>query len=128
MRQHVNIVGYLYIGFGALYLLIACLVAVILLGAGLIALPSDGTEPLGILLIVAVSVGLLLLVLGLPGIIGGWGLLRLRSWARILVLVLAVVNLFNVPIGTALGIYTFWVLLNDETEKLFAASEPPGAP
>jgi len=35
------------------------------------------------------------------------------------VLVLAVFNLFVLPFGTALAVYTFWVLLHNETRALF---------
>jgi hypothetical protein len=59
-------------------------------------------------------------VLSLPGIIGGIGLLREKEWARILVLILSGFNLFNVPIGTAVGIYSIYVLLQPETVQLFA--------
>jgi len=48
-------------------------------------------------------------------------LLKRFSWARILVLVLGALNLLNVPFGTALGIYTFWVLLDDQSVKMFAS-------
>jgi len=61
-------------------------------------------------------------VLGLPGIIGGWALITERRWGRPLVLVLGVLNLFNLPIGTAVGIYTLWALLSD------ASDSPPRIP
>ena len=48
-----------------------------------------------------------------------------RPWARILVLVLEFINLIEIPIGTALGIYTIWVLFKDETVQIFTPS--PGA-
>ena len=62
----------------------------------------------------------IVVAVSIPGIIGGIGLLNHYPWARILVLILGILKLINIPIGTALGIYTIWVLLNDETEKLFA--------
>jgi hypothetical protein len=34
--------------------------------------------------------------------------------------VLGIINLVNIPFGTALGIYTIWVLTNKETEALFS--------
>jgi hypothetical protein len=46
-------------------------------------------------------------------------LLRKQSWARILVLFVSAIDLFNVPIGTALGAYSIWVLLQPETVSLF---------
>ena len=60
-----------------------------------------------------------IVLISAPGIIGGLGLMKKQSWARILVLVLGVINLINIPFGTALGIYTIWTLTNKETEKLF---------
>ena len=47
----------------------------------------------------------------------GYGLLERESWARLLALVLGFVSLFNVPLGTALGIYTFWVLLPSHADE-----------
>jgi hypothetical protein len=55
----------------------------------------------------------LLAVLSLPGIIGGWALVTGRAWGRILLLVLGVLDLFCIPFGTLLGIYTLWALLSD---------------
>lgn len=49
-----------------------------------------------------------------------WGLLHFRPWARILAIILAVLHIFSFPFGTALAIYTLWVLLSSETQPLFA--------
>jgi hypothetical protein len=57
------------------------------------------------------AVGGVFLVTGVIGIICGWGLYERRSWARILAIVLAFLNLLHPPFGTAIGIYTLWVLL-----------------
>jgi hypothetical protein len=46
-------------------------------------------------------------------------LLKFKSWARVLASILAILNLLAFPIGTALGIYTLWVMLTKETEPLF---------
>jgi hypothetical protein len=56
-------------------------------------------------------VGVLVLVKGALGFLAGWGLLQREAWARMLTVVLAFLSLFNIPLGTALGIYTLWVLL-----------------
>ena len=56
------------------------------------------------------------------GFIAGWGLLQHESWARILALVLGFISLFtNIPFGTALGIYTMWVLMSAESEREYEA-------
>ncbi|MGA8149529.1 MAG: zinc ribbon domain-containing protein [Terriglobales bacterium] len=56
-------------------------------------------------------IGILVFVKGAAGFLAGWGLLQRESWARMLTIVLALVALISVPFGTALGIYTLWVLL-----------------
>ncbi|MBI3696140.1 MAG: hypothetical protein HY238_15045, partial [Acidobacteria bacterium] len=57
---------------------------------------------------------------GLPSLIAGIGLLKLRPWARILTIVLSAIDLIHVPFGTALGLYGLWALLSKEGEQLFA--------
>lgn len=79
----------------------------------------------GIVVAIAATLGILIAVwtvlLSVPGIVGGIGLLKYKSWARYLVLVLAVLDLFNIPIGTAIGVYSIWVLAQDETAQLLAS-------
>ena len=53
------------------------------------------------------------------GFAAGWGLMNHAPWARILTLILAFVSLFNIPVGTALGIYTMWVLLPADSERQY---------
>lgn len=56
-------------------------------------------------------IGLFFLAAAGLGFAAGWGLLERRPWARTLAIVLAVLALLDLPFGTALGIYTLWVLL-----------------
>jgi hypothetical protein len=52
------------------------------------------------------------------GFSAGWGLMHREPWARVLTLVLAFLVLFiNIPVGTAVGVYTLWVLLPSESEQ-----------
>ena len=62
------------------------------------------------------SAGTIFLVTGVVGLIAGWGLYERRSWARILAIVLGFLNLLHPPFGTAIGIYTLWVLLPAASE------------
>jgi hypothetical protein len=116
MRKHVQLVAALHIGFGILGLLIAAFVWVAIFGGGLI---SGDQEAIAITGVVGTVIGGFLGLLSLPAVIAGLGLLRYQPWARLLTIVLAALNLVNVPVGTAIGLYTLWVLMQDETEKLF---------
>ena len=62
-------------------------------------------------------VGMLFIALAAIGIVAGWGLLERQPWARTLAIVVAFLNLLDMPFGTALGVYTLWVLLPAESEK-----------
>jgi len=44
----------------------------------------------------------------------------MKSWARIVAIIVGCLNLLHVPFGTALGVYTLWVLLNDESRDLLS--------
>jgi hypothetical protein len=61
-------------------------------------------------------IGILVVVKAAAGFLAGWGLLQREPWARMLTIVLAFLALFNIPFGTALGIYTLWVLLPAESD------------
>lgn len=52
-----------------------------------------------------------LLVRGGLCVAAGIGLLRRASWARLLAIIVAFLSLIKLPLGTALGVYTLWVLL-----------------
>jgi hypothetical protein len=128
MDTHVKVLGVLYIALSALGLLAALFLIVTLGGAagivGAAAPPEDAAIAVPIIGITGMALVILLVALALPGLITGWGLLNYKPWARVLGLVLAVINLFNIPFGTALGIYALWVLLNKDTERLFAQPAP----
>jgi hypothetical protein len=63
------------------------------------------------------TVGSLFLAGGLLGVVTGWGLLERQSWARMLAILLGCFSLVEMPLGTALGIYTLWVLLPAQSEQ-----------
>ncbi len=124
MKQHVSILGVLYIAFSVFGMLFAILMLVVLGGAagiaGMVAQQEpDAAVAAPILGIVAVGVFSLITLLSVPGLAIGIGLVKFKEWARILGLVLSALNLLNFPFGTILGGYGLWVLLNKETEPLF---------
>ena len=63
------------------------------------------------------TVGGLLLVGAVLGLVVGWGLLERQPWARMLAIVVGCFSLLDMPFGTALGIYTLWVLLPARSEE-----------
>jgi len=130
METHVKVVGVLNIVFGALGLLGALVVLLIFGGAAGLVRMQPGMEPetglaAGIVGLVGGAIFLVVLVLSLPCLLGGWGLLKRREWARILVIVISALNLINIPLGTIIGAYSLWVLLSKDTQPLFAPKSSP---
>jgi len=117
MQTHISVLGWLYIALNALMALIALFLFILLAGIGVAV---NEPEAAMILSIVGFVAGAFLIILALPGIIGGIGLLKRKGWARILVLILGCLNLVNFPIGTALGVYTIWALIQEDAEEIFA--------
>lgn len=123
MEQHVRILGILHIVFGSLGILLALGMLLLFGGiAGLVgATDYSGHAHISVPILgwIGGLIFIVLLVLSLPGLIAGIGLLHFQSWARILTIVLSVLDLIHVPFGTALGIYGLWVLLSPGSERMF---------
>lgn len=117
MKKHVTVVGAIHIGFGILGLIGAMAVFFALnFAKGFVENDDIPTMVLGFL---SISIPLLIGFMSTLGLIGGIGLLSYQPWARILVIVVAALGCLNIPIGTLKGVYSIWVLLQDETIKLF---------
>src|SRR5208337_295521 len=82
-------------------------------------IPPD--VPVGFLTALFSTLGIIILAKSACGFIAGWGLMKRDSWARILALVLAFISLFNIPFGTAIGVYTLWVLLPAQSQQEYDA-------
>lgn len=126
MQTHVKVLAVLFLVLSALGVLAALSVGAIFGMAGAAGAMADGEEAAVALPLIGLTGTVLtvfLLALAIPGLLAGWGLLKLRPWARILAIVLCAINLINIPFGTILGAYGLWVLLNKDTERLF--NSPP---
>ena len=108
---------------GALYLAISA-VGVVSAGLAFLAIAPWGFlsgDPTATALLAGLggAIAAVLLVLSAPGLIGGLALFSRRSWARGYVMVLAALLLFWFPLGTILGTYTLYVLLQPDIRLYF---------
>jgi hypothetical protein len=120
MEKHLTVVAALQVGFSILGIVAAIVVYTVLMS---VARFVDEREAMHVLPLVAKWVSLFLLIVSVPGLIGGIGLFMKKMWSRYLVLVISMFDLFNIPIGTAIAIYSIWVLVQDDTVKLFNQEE-----
>jgi hypothetical protein len=122
MEKHITLVAAFHIAFAALGIFSAVIVFVILTGSAIL---SGDPDAMAILSIVGTAIASFLLILSLPELIGAIGLLKRKGWARILTLIVAALQLLNIPFGTALGVYTLWALLHDESVQYFYQESAP---
>lgn len=128
MMRHIDLLAVFYQMWGVLALVAGTAILVLAVGA-LAIVTSAERAALGPDVAAGVTVGLFFVFAAGALAWGGihlWTGVSLRAhktWARLAGLALAVLNLFFLPVGTALAVYTFWVLLSNETRRLFE----PGA-
>jgi hypothetical protein len=118
LQGHLRTLGILWMIAGGLFLLPAIFVTTFGTAASMFMPFHDAAlHAVGPFLVFII--GGTLLILGAGGVCVGWGLMHHRPWARIVAIVLGVLALFHPPIGTALGIYTLWVLLSNDAEHQY---------
>jgi hypothetical protein len=117
MKKHVTLVGAIQIGFSTLGL-IGTFAVFFALNFARGQAGDDETGQL-VLRFLSISLPLLIGTISTVGLVGGIGLLSYKSWARYLVIVVSALGCLNIPFGTLKGVYALWVLLQEETIKLF---------
>lgn len=120
VQEHIQLLGVLWIACGALMVLGS--IAIMTVGHAVLSMifrPDIGAPP-EVFPLMRTIFGFVAAFVGIKGaaeILAGWGLLERASWARPLTIVVAFISLLNIPIGTALGVYSLWVLLPEESGK-----------
>ena len=121
MKKHVTAVGAIQIGFGILGLIGALTVFFALNFAKSVVGNED--VPQMVLGFLSISLPLLIGFMSTLGLVGGIALLSYKNWARILVMIVAAMGCLAIPIGTLIGVYSIWALMQDDTIKLFKTQQ-----
>ena len=117
MKKHVTVVGAIQIGSGILGIVGALVVFFALNFAK--SFVGNEDVPTVVLSFLAISLPLLIGFLSTLSLVGGIALLSYKNWARILVMIVAAMGCLAIPIGTLIGVYSIWALMQDDTVKLF---------
>jgi hypothetical protein len=116
VRQHIHVLGIFWLVLSSLHLL-GGLFLFAAANAFLLALERGAhAAPLFVRPVIAI-IALLISGKGLLGVVASLGLLKRARWARALVLFIAFLSIFELPFGTALAIYTLWVLLSPNADQ-----------
>ena len=124
MERHIRIISLIYIIYGFM-LFVSGLFNVIaqdffsaqlaLLNQHAINYPATPLNLPNLLNIIYILDTQLSLIISLPALFGGFGLFNHRSWGRMTLMTVSVFMLFNMPIGSLVGLYSLWILSKPET-------------
>jgi hypothetical protein len=118
VQEHIRLLGIFWLALSALNVLGGA-VLMILANTLFVHLERQGV-PMFLRPLLS-CIAIFILLKAAAGFCAGWGLLEHEPWARMLTLILAFLALFSMPFGTALGVYTLWVLLPAESEQQYQA-------
>ena len=110
LEEHNRTLGILHIVYGGLHALVMLLilgVMFVILGA---AAPPPEVPPAVFFLAFALIGGIFTLIYTVPSCVAGYAMLKRKPWARVASIIAAVIEVINVPFGTALGAYALWFL------------------
>lgn len=114
--KHIQILAWLFVARGVLMLLGAIGTVIICTVTGVFS--GDAFETF-ISPLVGVIAAMVMFIFALPSFLTGMGLLDGKGWARVLAMILGALSIFDIPLGTALCIYTFWTLWSREADPYF---------
>ena len=122
METHAKVLGILNIVCGVIGLFGALFMLLVFGGAaGAVGVSGDPDAAIALPIIGLTGAALVFVILAVsvPEIIIGYGVYRLRPWARLAGIVLSILSLLVFPFGTALGVYGLWVLFSKDGARLF---------
>lgn len=122
LTRHLNLLGVLWITLSSMRLLGG---GVILLVAGFIPIGGSEASIRNLIYMLVLFLGGAIVALAVAGGLAGWGLMQRITWARSLALTVAFLSLLEVPFGTALSVYTLWVLMPEEAARAYDSAARP---
>jgi len=118
LERHLRVLAILWIAIGALWLVPSLVLMVFSHASRLVVGDEMFARPFMPPLLF--SLGSAFLVVAAGGVLVGWGLMRHEGWARTTAIIVGILALIHFPFGTALGVYTLWVLLPGDAAREYA--------
>ena len=118
---HVDFVGILFVVWGALTALVGLSTLALGIGAASLATSASnaGHVAAGLTGAAFIALAIIAILWGVGHVCIGVPLRRHSPRARLLAILAGSIDLLLLPIGTPLGIYALWVLLNERGKALF---------
>lgn len=116
-EEHNKALGICHLVYGGLSTLMMLLMF-FFFGAFFLAIPEGG-PPAGVLALILGFLLIYSLIFTLPSFVAGYAMLKHKPWARTASIVAAVLEVMSVPIGTAVGVYSFWFMFSDAGRAMY---------
>lgn len=134
MVGHLPIVSLILGAFATLQLVVALVLGLIFGlaggGMGLVGLNSGEEELMAVAAayaVMGVFAAVMAALMSVPCYLAAWGVYQRRPWGRILGMVMSAFVCTSFPIGTILGVYSLFVLLDADVGRAFSAPSEDGA-
>jgi hypothetical protein len=114
LERHLRILGILWVVIGVLWIIPSFVLMGLSRASHMHMMMGDEMFTRAFMPPMLFSLGSIFLVVAAGGILVGWGLMKRERWARTTAIVVGILAIFHPPFGTAMGIYTLWVLLPAE--------------
>jgi len=93
--------------------------------------PHGGAPPFPVFLFMAILMALFMICWSIPSAIAAYALLKRKPWAKVAGIIAGVFSAAQMPLGTAVSVYTFWFLFSEVGRSIYdrtPASLPPAPP
>jgi hypothetical protein len=133
LEQHNKYLGYSHLAYAAFHSLMGLFFgAIMLVVLGTAPTSGRGNEPpAGFFILMACLILVFTVGWTIPSMIAAYGLLKRKRWAKVAGIVAGVFAATQMPVGTAVCVYTFWFLFSENGRQLYdrpAHSLPPAPP
>lgn len=122
-RDHAKILGIIFLIFGSLAIIGVVFGLIFLLGMGGVAIFNVGanSDSISIAVVFLIFGAFMLFTLAfiIPQMIAGWNLFKGTGKGKIWLMIAAIINILNFPIGTAIGVYALWFAFGEEGKGYF---------
>ena len=116
-KTHQKILGAMLVAYSAMNIFAAVSVIISL---GFVRIFIDEPELIGMITLFSQLISAIMLVVSIPALAAGIGMIREKEWSKALALIVGVVYLLFIPIGTVIGIYSIWL----SSQQIYKEKEP----
>jgi hypothetical protein len=121
MKQHIDLIGLIWMILGGLAMAGGVLGGLAYAGIGVAMAVSGGDSVAPGVMFIVIGFVVAVVVGGLGGfeVMVGRGVRARKPWARVAAMIMGGLGLLNIPIGTFIGGFTIYAMLQDDVKSEF---------